>query len=224
MTTQRPTSGEGPAHGDDVLAIDDVEISCIIGVYPEERRAEQPLVVSLRLPLDARRASVEDRLALTVDYARLLGEVRFVVRQGAFQLIEAAAEVVAATVLAAVDAISHVEVKLTKPRALGGNGVPSLTILRARDSSQSLWTFTFGVVEVLRKTSTQGLYRLRLRPKGAVRLAADAVAFAVDDDRAGRDVGVVRRLHNDSDRPRSWLLSASPPLRLDMFQPGGDGV
>jgi dihydroneopterin aldolase len=222
MTSGRPTSGEGPAHDDDLLAIDGVEISCVIGVYPEERRSEQSLVLSLRLPLDARRASAEDKLALTVDYARLLGELRFVVRQGAFHLLETAAEVVAAAVLAAVDAIAHVEVKLQKPRALGGNGTPSVTVMRARDSSQSLWTFPFGIVEVLRKTSNQGIYRVRLRPKGAVRLAADAVAFDVDADRAGVELGVVRRLRNDTDRQHSWLLTASPPLRLDMFLPGGE--
>jgi dihydroneopterin aldolase len=206
--------------GLDLLSIDDVEVPCVIGVYPEERGAPQPLVVSLRLSLDTRRAAHDEQLALTVDYARLLGAVRFVLQQGAFLLIETAAEVVAATVLASVDLTDSVTVTVKKPRALGGNGLPSLTITRHRDASQSLWTFPFGVVEVLHKTQTLGMYRLGVRARGAVRFAAAVRCFAIDDNRQGHDEGELRRVDNTTDASRSWLLSARPPLRLDGFSPG----
>ncbi len=212
--------------GADVLEVQGVTVDCIIGVYPEERLTPQPLVVSLRLPLDTRRAAHADDLEFAVDYARLISEVRFVLEQGQFNLIETAAEVIAATVLAAVDAIAEVTVTVDKPRALAGNGAPRLSITRSRDSSQSTWTFPFGTVEVLRKDRGLGLYRLRLRPQGAVRLtrgvgddgAHGVVVFAADEARAGVALGEIRRLDNSANRARTWLIASRPPLRLDAFQ------
>jgi dihydroneopterin aldolase len=216
----------------DVLEVRGVVVDCVIGVYPEERIRTQPLVVSVRLAIDSRRASHSDELAQTVDYARLMSEVRFVLEQGKFLLIETAAEVIAATILSAVDALSEVHVTLEKPQALGGNGAPRLSITRHRDSSQSLWTFPFGVVEVLRKDKGQGLYRLRMRPQGAVKFvrgvgddpALNVTVFAVDEGRDGVSLGPLqgadRRLENTATKSQTWLIASRPALRLDAFQGG----
>ena len=109
----------------DLLRIDDLDVDCIIGIHPEERTTPQPLRVSLAFRFDSRRAAQEESLAHSVDYARVAGEVGFLLHQGAFQLIETAAEVVSRCVLSGLDHFEELELKLQKPKALAGNGLPS---------------------------------------------------------------------------------------------------
>ena len=61
----------------DIIRVDGLVISCIVGVYPNERTRPQPLEVDLEMHLDTRAASDSERLGGTVDYARVTGMVRF---------------------------------------------------------------------------------------------------------------------------------------------------
>lgn len=203
----------------DRLDLVDVSISCIIGIYAEERTTPQPLVVSLGFDLDVRRAAHDASLANTVDYARVIGEVAFVLQQGAFLLIETAAEVVAASVLAGLDVIDALHVVIKKPNALGGNGIPALTIRRQRDTNAARWTFPFGVVDVVHHAAGLGLYRLKLRSGCAVTLPADVRCFNVDAGRQGEDLGTPRRLdaRDIAGVDTTFLLVARPGLPLDAF-------
>jgi FolB domain-containing protein len=201
----------------DLLRVADVGVDCIIGIHAEERTTPQPLSVSVSFALDTRRAALEESLALSVDYARVVGEVAFVLQHGQFHLIETAAEVVCRTVLSGLDHLDEMELTLTKPRALGGNGAPSLTVRRARDAASSLWTFAFGVVDVVWNVRGLGLYRLRLRGAHGVHLPKQTLVFACDQGRQGELLQASRKLHNASSDVRSFLLLSRPPLRLDEF-------
>ena len=201
-----------------VLRVVDVEVECLIGVYPEERRTPQPLKVGLSFELDTRRAAQEESLEHTVDYARVIGEVGFILQEGAFHLLETAAEVVCATVLSGLEQPSEMELTLQKPRALGGNGVPSLTVRRGRDAPSALWTFGFGVVDVVWNVRGLGIYRLRLRGGGGVQLPKHVVVFDVHQGRQGAiEAPPSSKLKNDGAEVRSYLLLSRPPLRLDAF-------
>ena len=219
--TNDPTNDTTNDAVGDLLRIDGHQVDCVIGVYAEERPVPQPLVVSLGLTLDTRRAARDEDLAATVDYARLLGAVRFVLQQGAFLLIETAAEVVANTVLATVNAehimVHEVTVTLQKPRALAGNGVPALSITRRLKPARERWTVPGGVVDVLHRGQHLTLSHLRLDPRHALAMAGDVTAFAIDDDRHGRDGGAVAVVDNATDLPRCWLLAARPTLSSDAF-------
>ena len=74
-------------------------VECVICVYGGERHRTQPVTVKLELFLDTRGASTAG-LSGTVDYARLAGEVRFLLESCRFKLLETAAEALARYILA----------------------------------------------------------------------------------------------------------------------------
>lgn len=156
--------------------LDEIEIrglraDCIVGVYPTERMKAQPLLVDLRLAFDTRRAGMGGGLETTIDYARLAGEVRFLLAACRFQLLETAAEALARYVLAppTQDApraqVAEASVRLTKPNALPGEALPSIRIHRSvAEISMEVERNDFGVVDVIHETDACGVYRLRVGP------------------------------------------------------------
>jgi dihydroneopterin aldolase len=187
----------------DLLRVDDVEVHCVIGVYAEERTTPQALRVSLALALDAGRAAHSGNLEDTVDYARLFGQLRFVLQRGAFRLLETAAEALCAVVLASEPTLAAVTLTLKKPGALGGNGVPALSLTRRRVATAlpaaRVWTGPDASVDrVLWPTGTAGA----LPPHAAVL-----------DVRAGRQGTIVE--HDGriapGDGTRVLLIVATPP-------------
>jgi dihydroneopterin aldolase len=159
----------------DRLSLSGLSVDCIVGVYPNERDQPQPLGVELALYLDTRPAAREARLRETVDYARLWGEVRFLLQASRFLLLESAAEAIARYLLAptTVDAphgaVREVTVHLTKPRALAGAGMPRLEIHRAaQDYTFAVEEKPFGQVDIIFATKSCGIYREHVRPHAAV--------------------------------------------------------
>ncbi len=116
----------------DLLRVDDVEVMCVIGVYPEERLTPQPLRLSLALRLSLQPAARSGQLNDTVDYARLCGQLSFVLQRAAFSLLETAAEALVAVVFASTPLVEEVTLTLKKPGALGHNGIPALSLVRRR--------------------------------------------------------------------------------------------
>ena len=74
------------------LELNGLSVDCIIGDLPAERRAPQRLRVDLALEIDDA-AAQSDRLADTVDYARLAADVRAALAAAKPQLIERAARI-----------------------------------------------------------------------------------------------------------------------------------
>ena len=202
----------------DRIDVVDVEIPCIIGIHPEERTTVQPLLVSLSFTLDTRRAATDGDLDASVDYARVLGVVRFVLEEGRFFLIETAAEVIAAVVLATIDVVDDVGVTIKKPRALGGNGVPSLSIHRARAAAAARSTSSFGVVEVVQILPAAaggfGVYVLKLQPRRAVTVPAGVRVLRIDSNRQGDDLGTPRHLEADAGIA-TFVMIARPSVPLE---------
>jgi len=189
----------------DLLRVDDVEVHCVIGVYAEERTTPQALRVSLALALDAGRAARSGELVDTVDYARLFGQLRFVLQRGAFRLIETAALALCAVVQRAAPVVDELTLTLKKPGALGGNGVPALSLTRRRAAvgvvdDERLWAGPDASVDAV------GV------PAGA-RLTLPVGCAALDVE-AGRQGVVVEHdgVVDAVDRARVLLLVATPPL------------
>ena len=84
------------------------------GILPHEREFGQRFVVDLEMGLDLRPAGVSDDLTETVDYREVHRRVHEIVEGQPFDLIEAVAERVAASVLESPK-IETVRVKVTKP-------------------------------------------------------------------------------------------------------------
>lgn len=159
----------------DVIELERLQVECIVGVYPSERDAPQPLELDVALYLDTRAAARGGHLADSVNYARLCGELRFLLESCRFGLLESAAEALCAYVLAPPTAdaphaqVQAVTLRLTKPHALVGQTVPRLQVHRtAREVTYGREEKPFGRVDVVYEQGGCGVYRLRIRPGGTI--------------------------------------------------------
>jgi len=103
--------------GPDRIHIRDLRLRCVIGVYPEERRRTQDVVINVTLWADLRRAGQTDRLEDTVDYKAIKQRIVEAVEPSEHYLIERLAERVAAICLDA-PGVRRARVLVEKPGAL----------------------------------------------------------------------------------------------------------
>lgn len=156
----------------DKLSLRGMRFDCIVGLFDFERNTPQPVELDVSLYFDTRAAAHHEKLNDTVDYSRLLGELRFVLTAGRFRLIESAAEAVAAWILMPPSAdvprpqVQEVDVRLSKLVALSGKAVPTLEIHRTRaDFPVRTETKAFGFVDIVFETKECGVYRERIHPR-----------------------------------------------------------
>lgn len=154
----------------DVVRVEGLNVDCVVGLYPHERNASQPLHVDMALYLDVRGAANEENVRLTVDYAATAAQVVFLLRACRFRLLETAAETIARYVLMppAQDEgraqVQRVEVILRKPGALRGFATPSLSISRTAGFVVEQETKEWGCVDIVHETKDAGIYRLNIAP------------------------------------------------------------
>jgi FolB domain-containing protein len=155
----------------DVIELRQLPVRCIVGVYPAERGTPQPLELDVALYLDTRKAAREGSLRDTVDYARLSGELRFLLETADFRMLETAAEALCRYILApptedsARAPVRAVTLRLSKPEALGRAGLASLRVHRTADEYRyEEEEKSFGRVDVLFQDDHVGIYRLRIAP------------------------------------------------------------
>jgi FolB domain-containing protein len=101
----------------DRIHIRDLALRCVIGLYEEERRDRQDVVINLTLYADLRRAGLSDRVEDTVDYKAIKKQVIALVEQSSCELIEHLAELIATSCLAD-RRVRRVVVSVDKPGAL----------------------------------------------------------------------------------------------------------
>jgi len=161
----------------DVLRIEELMVDCIVGVYPHERNASQPLRVDIEMRLQTEASAVKESLRSTIDYAATASQVVFLLRSCRFRLLETAAHVLARYILAppAPDErraqVDSALVRLSKPGALRGFAIPSLEIERdASWCSVEVEQKPFGTVDVIYETKGAGIYRLNVAPGKSIPL------------------------------------------------------
>ena len=116
---------------DETIHIANLTFPCIIGVNPEERTAEQPLVVNLSFRADFARAAGTDDLKHTVNYSEVAQEIRDFSRAGRFRLLETLARRLAVH-LSERFRLTDLTLQLRKPNALAGSDGPVVSLrLRA---------------------------------------------------------------------------------------------
>lgn len=173
--TLRISSQPRPEGGtDDVIEIRGLEADCIIGVYPRERLSRQLLRVDVGLHFDARSAA-GGALTSSLDYARIAGEIRFILESAHFTLLESAADALARYLLAPPTAdvpraaARALDLRIEKPGALGGRGVPAIQITRrAEEMRYIVEDKPFGHVDIVYENAECGIYRLRIGPGLAI--------------------------------------------------------
>lgn len=119
----------------DTLRLQGLEVSCIIGDLPAERRHEQVLTVDVSLSLDLRGAAASDALADTVDYAALAGEIRRRLRAEKCRLLERAAHV-AAEVCLRCARVRAATVRVTKREVIPGLRAAAIEITRSPEDAR----------------------------------------------------------------------------------------
>jgi len=212
----------------DEIRLNDFVVPCTIGIYPEEKLRTQPLRLHVVLYLDTSTAAKSGQLSQSVDYAALIKEIKFILTQGHFRLIESAAEALAAFMLAShpLDVLrascEAVQVEIVKPEALRGLSIPSIRVFREQSELvQALDVPTWDMIFAAPETS---LFRGIVPPQTSLKpwLPGWNVA-AVMTGSAGLRVGsriltaaeelvwdevTEQSLGNDTDEARSFLALA----------------
>lgn len=153
----------------DAIRLEGLEVSCVVGVNPDERVREQPLVVTVELGLALDRAGRSADLADSYNYARVADELAALLRFRRYRLLEAAAEELAAMLLSVHPRIEEARVRLDKPEALKQARSAGVTIARRQADYPRRWeTARFGTVEVVLETAEAGLYLLHVEPRKAI--------------------------------------------------------
>lgn len=150
----------------DAIRVDGLEVSCVVGVNPDERDREQPLLVSVELGLGLELAGRSAELADTCNYARVADEIVALLQFRRYRLLEGAAEELAAMLLGVHPRVEVARIVLDKPEALRGRARSAgVSITRRQDDFPRRYeTARFGTVEVLLETAEAGLYLLHVEP------------------------------------------------------------
>ena len=119
------------AHTDRIY-IRDLLIRCIVGIYPEERREKQDVIINVVLHTNLRKACTSDNIDDTVNYKTIKKEILAMVQQSEYFLIERLADEIAQIGLKDKD-VSCVEVSIDKPGALRFARSVAVEIIRTRD-------------------------------------------------------------------------------------------
>jgi dihydroneopterin aldolase len=198
----------------------------VVGLHPHERDVPQPLRIDVDLGLDTESAAESERIGRTIDYDAMAAQIAFLLQAGRFELLETAAHVLALHLLsppAAGERRSQVELvrlRLTKPAALGGRGIPSLEI--ERDASWAWLESTatpFGSIDVIHQSRHTRIYRLHLAPGRSItrRRSGMLEAELVLGEGLERDGVVVARGAQVRDAevgPRAYVNASLHPQSL----------
>ena len=115
----------------DKIFIRELALRCIIGIYPEERREKQDIVINVEMHTDLRKAGRSDDLNDTVDYKSIKKAILKLVDGSNFQLIESLAENIASIALRD-EKVQQVIVTIDKPGALRFAKASAVEIARSR--------------------------------------------------------------------------------------------
>ena len=118
----------------DRIYIRDLALRCIIGIYPDERTAQQDVVINIVMTADLSKAGGSDRIDDTVDYKSIKKRIIKLVEGSQYGLIEAMAERIAAICLED-EKLTAVTVTVDKPGALRFARSVAVEINRTRSPS-----------------------------------------------------------------------------------------
>ena len=165
----------------DTIRISRLELSCIVGVRPAERRRRQRIAITMELDLDLSRAGQSGRIGHTVDYSVVADEVAFLLEFREYRLIEMATEEIAAMILGLHPHVDRAHVTLEKPEALRGRAAHAAVSISRTQSESRRTTRAYGEERALLETSEATLSVLHVDPErtldGAMRPTQRSLAW-----------------------------------------------
>jgi dihydroneopterin aldolase len=100
------------------IGLRDLRIDCVIGIYPHERAATQPLFVDVEVEYDFSQAVQSDGIKDALDYDHLASELTRLAVEREYQLLEAFVEEAASHCLDHFPAINLIRLAVRKPQAV----------------------------------------------------------------------------------------------------------
>lgn len=101
----------------DKIFIEGLEIPCIIGTLPRERKKRQKIVIDLEFPASVRKAAKRDDLRDALNYQRITERATEFVSKSRFFLIETLAERLAKILLREFK-LKNLLLRVSKPHAI----------------------------------------------------------------------------------------------------------
>lgn len=195
-----------PVHTPDRLHLQGLELDCIVGVRPPERKRPQRIRLDVTLGLDLTGAGRSGRISQTIDYGRVAEELQTLLRFRAYRLIEMATEELSAMLFAAHPALEELEIRLEKPEALRGRAAcGGVTSTRTRASFPlTRRPFRGGHSDRVLETHEATLDLVTLDPNASylpppARRVAWLTSGSLSGGRAPRDSGEVLRVETPCD-------------------------
>ncbi|MCR5536158.1 MAG: dihydroneopterin aldolase [Succinivibrio sp.] len=121
----------------DKIFIAGLRVPCIIGILPEERQTEQPLMLDLTLETSLQEAGLSHDLKQSIDYAALSREVYTYVRERKAGLLEELGVELCELILSRYRP-QRVTIRLGKPQALQYADLAGIEISRCLDGVEDV--------------------------------------------------------------------------------------
>ncbi len=157
----------------DWVSLRGLAFEAVLGVLDWEQQTPQRVIIDVDLRLSLTRAGEDDDLAASVDYAQVADQLRFLVQEGRFRLLESIALAACRLLLAdpepceARAKIDEVRIRLQKPEVMGGNPVPGVSMSREGPTDLSERTVSEGVREALLVRTPRSIAWRRVLEAGA---------------------------------------------------------
>lgn len=101
----------------DEIRISNLEVFCHHGVYAEENTLGQKFLVSAALYTDTRRAGKTDSLEYSINYGDVCHDIKTIMKERNYKLIETVAETIAERLLQKYNALEALRLEIKKPWA-----------------------------------------------------------------------------------------------------------
>ena len=114
--------------------VQDLKITCIVGIYEKERELKQNLFLDIEMDLDFGDAANTEDVSHTVDYAHVSDAIEAWVQERKFQLIETLAEQGCQLIFDRWSSVQRCYIKVKKPAAVPQAQHAAVSVNRFRSS------------------------------------------------------------------------------------------
>ncbi len=114
------------------IGIEELKISCIIGILPHERVEEQELILDLEIETDFSQLAQEQNIEKTIDYADLADWLEMWIQEKKFLLLETLAEQASQEIFSRYHLAQTLRLKIRKPAAIPRARAAVISIDRKR--------------------------------------------------------------------------------------------
>ncbi len=112
------------------IEIQNLKVQCIIGIHPHERIQKQALFIDIAFDYDFEKARNSEHVEDVIDYTSVANQVKQLLIEKQYQLIETAAEEIAALLFHQWESIRQCNICIKKPKAIPDADFASIKIFR----------------------------------------------------------------------------------------------